>query len=402
MTEQDFLKAIHDDPDALEHYLVFADWLEEQGESKRAQLIRLEIDREKPTEDTAQKERLAAEATKLQGECAASWPAYQQWRKVFSFQWRRGLPSTAVPARPTRRRDQVKVSVLRSLPGFPYLTTLETNEVPAPALLAPLVERTSFHTLRFHYRSAISDDQVQTVGQLTQLRGLVLEDMPVTGAGLAHLEPLRQLRSLNLTHTQVGDAGISHLRGMSGLEELRLWDTPITDAGLEHLRDLRQLKVLDLAFTQVTDAGLEHLRGLQQLKVLNLSDTHVTAAGLEWLRGLSQLTSLNVNWTQIGTDPIDTLVQFQRLRTLKLAGVTAIDDTNVMRLAALPDLEELDLSETGVTRYRLHRLLAFPRLKRVRLRTSLGIVESAVEMREIETFLQDMREGNLLVDIDYE
>src|SRR5262245_42157480 len=41
-----FLEAILDDPDDLGHRLVYADWLDDQGDADRAEFIRLQITRE--------------------------------------------------------------------------------------------------------------------------------------------------------------------------------------------------------------------------------------------------------------------------------------------------------------------------------------------------------------------
>jgi uncharacterized protein (TIGR02996 family) len=46
MTERDFLRAIKARPDDDLLRRVFADWLEENGQPERAELIRLQLDRE--------------------------------------------------------------------------------------------------------------------------------------------------------------------------------------------------------------------------------------------------------------------------------------------------------------------------------------------------------------------
>jgi hypothetical protein len=78
-----------------------------------------------------------------------------------------------------------------------------------------------------------------------------------------------------------------------------------------------------------------------------------------------------------------------------------VTDTNVMRLAELPELRDLDLRQTGVTRYRLRRLLQFPRLKSVRVGASVAVY-SAGEGKEVEAFIEDLRAGGVLADVEYE
>ena len=67
--------------------------------------------------------------------------------------------------------------------------------------------------------------------------------------------------------SQMTDDGLQDLKELTQLKRLTLGDTKVTDAGLEALEGLAQLQVLWLDGTQITDAGLEHLEGLTQLQV---------------------------------------------------------------------------------------------------------------------------------------
>jgi Leucine Rich repeat len=101
-----------------------------------------------------------------------------------------------------------------------------------------------------------------------------------TDEKLEHLEALSQLRWLDLMETEVTDFGLEHLKGMTKLHTLNLAGANVTDAGLAHIRGLSQLESLDLDRTKVTDAGLQRIRGLTQLHTLSLRATKVTAAGV--------------------------------------------------------------------------------------------------------------------------
>jgi hypothetical protein len=106
----------------------------------------------------------------------------------------------------------------------------------------------------------------------------------VTDEGLERLKGLGQLRLLYLCGGRVTDGGLKHLKALGRLKMLGLGDTKITDAGLEHLKGLGQLQQLYLNDTRVTDAGLEHLKGLRQLRELDLSGTRVTDEGVKRLQ----------------------------------------------------------------------------------------------------------------------
>lgn len=99
--------------------------------------------------------------------------------------------------------------------------------------------------------------------------------------------------NLDLTASEITDDSLEHLRGLTQLKRLWLADTPTTDAGLHALQDMTQLEWLDLSRTQVTDAGLPLLRRMENLRSLWLTGTQVTDAGVEQLRQmLPQVTVL--------------------------------------------------------------------------------------------------------------
>jgi hypothetical protein len=87
-----------------------------------------------------------------------------------------------------------------------------------------------------------------------------LNDTPVTDADLESLGQLAQLKSLYLGRTNITDAGLAHLQHLTPLQTLGLNNTAITDKGLEHLQGLKQLKTLNLHETAATSAGVAALQ----------------------------------------------------------------------------------------------------------------------------------------------
>ena len=59
----------------------------------------------------------------------------------------------------------------------------------------------------------------------------------MTDEGLEALGQLRQLRWLELVNTRVTDAGLMHLKGCAGLQRVKLHGTKVTPAGVKELRD---------------------------------------------------------------------------------------------------------------------------------------------------------------------
>src|SRR5262245_27543001 len=64
---------------------------------------------------------------------------------------------------------------------------------------------------------------------------------------LQYLDGLPQLRTLLLSGTQASDDGMRHLAGLKNLEYLFMWDVVnITDAGVAYLRGLKNLHYIHL------------------------------------------------------------------------------------------------------------------------------------------------------------
>jgi len=80
------------------------------------------------------------------------------------------------------------------------------------------------------------------------------------------------------------DAELGHLKGLSNLEGLSLWRIGVTGTGFSHLKWLTGLQSLHLYNTQITDAGPVQPKGMTELQQLVLTDTQVTCAGVADLK----------------------------------------------------------------------------------------------------------------------
>jgi hypothetical protein len=70
---------------------------------------------------------------------------------------------------------------------------------------------------------------------MKNLESLMMQDTPITDAGLVHLRGLTSLRELHVQNTAVGDKGLIHLEGLSNLKDLQIWNTQVTEEGLQQL-----------------------------------------------------------------------------------------------------------------------------------------------------------------------
>ena len=85
--------------------------------------------------------------------------------------------------------------------------------------------------------TALQDQWLAHVGQLTNLTRLRIDQTPITDAGIKHLVSLKNLEYLNVYGTQLTDAAVEDLRQLSGLKKLYIWQTNITDEGVADIAD---------------------------------------------------------------------------------------------------------------------------------------------------------------------
>jgi uncharacterized protein (TIGR02996 family) len=290
MTERDFLDAIDDDPGADDTYLVYADWLEEQGQADRARLIRADL-----------KEPYSREANSLRTRCKKSWPALKRWEKAFDVRWERGLPCTL-----SAREKPPSERALRALPEFPWVTRLDVRQRPDAGLVSLLRERTRLHVLSFQDwgTDQLGDDGLGEVVQMAPWRGLGLCHAGLTDAGLAHLAPLTQLRMLNVSSNE-----------------------DVTDAGVALLKDLRELRELDVSYLDnVTVACLDVVLGFPELRRLYLGGIGaIDDSNVGRLSALKHLRELDLARTGATRYWMLRLLKCPSLKRLHLEGAMAIE-----------------------------------------------------------------------------
>jgi hypothetical protein len=158
-----------------------------------------------------------------------------------------------------------------------------------------------FHAVTaVHFRfpmAVASDESIEPIRGLAQLKYLYVSGPGVGDAALAVLEGTPRLESLHLPNTRVSDEGLASCGRLSRLQFLDLTGTHVGDEGLSRIRGLCRIEHLSLDGTRVGNAGLAHIGGLPQLRKLSLLGTQVDDAGLIHLRGLSGLRMLRVGRT---------------------------------------------------------------------------------------------------------
>jgi uncharacterized protein (TIGR02996 family) len=228
-----FLRAIAAAPDDDTPRLVFADWLDENGNPPRAEFIRVEIELTRTPPGDPRRGPLFERRAALYRTHADRWFALFQG-KATAWATERGFV-TAVTAGP--------VEFLKHAGdwfGTQPVTRLKLSGVWSG----------------YGADRACHAREVFTSPHLAPLTHLDLEFAGVNSAGvywLAHNAGLVNLRELVLRQNVVTDDGAATLAGMAGL------------AGLESL---------DLAMNRLTDAGARHL--IASPRLTNLRELRIT------------------------------------------------------------------------------------------------------------------------------
>ncbi len=151
-------------------------------------------------------------------------------------------------------------------------------------------------------------------------------------------------------HKNPGRVPIEELRGLTKLKELSLAPSSVDDAAFAHLSGLKNLESLSVTYylRDFNGTGLGYIS--ENLRSLSVNGATLTAEGLAYLPRFRKLERLAISGTAVGADANKTL-----------------QDQMLQGLAALPNLESLDLTKTILDGSFLAYLPANSKLKRLEL-----------------------------------
>jgi uncharacterized protein (TIGR02996 family) len=324
-----FLAAIIADPDSDVPRLVFADWLEEHGDTERAEFIRLQCSLERDVLSREETLRVTARVNELIGQHKPSWripkiPGSQTFQRGFV--------------------DQLHISAADLLQYHEVIerTTpiIELRLSAAEQYTNQLAELPILRRLRrLEIRNENIGPRLRDLCRpnvLPELRSLVLRNNRLWSEYVTTLSELAKhlpkLERLDLSGNPMGDEGMQALAGsenLAGLRELVLQSDDVDQlytihepgaAALAKSRTLTQLQALYLGGQNIGDLGcrsLIHSPNFRELKVLDVSQNNLTGVG--WIADFVRSS------------------QFGGLRYLNLAR-NPFDSTVVLNLRELPQL----------------------------------------------------------------
>jgi uncharacterized protein (TIGR02996 family) len=409
-----FWKSICAEPDEDVHRLVYADWLQEQGESARAEFIRVQCELARlPIDDDRRVELEVRERSLLQEHRPAWLEELPKWVPRDFVTFRRGFPWSlhCTPAAFLRNAPAVgKRTVLQEV-SFVKLTPADAERIAALplgasvrslrntggtfAVLRPLL--TAFSGLRALalYGPCFDDGDpvarltdllaIPSVRRLTQLK-LLFRSRDEREASLAihsvAATPFTEMKALSLQlEGPAPEALAALLRApfVRGLETLVLFGDMVNASALEVLaaaETLTGLRCLDLSLPErgsgfAALARSPHLRKLADLSIIGFDeacDRALASSSLtDRLRYLEVWSPDMAEGEKAMARAVRHLVESGRLARLAYLRVIGGDftDADWLALAAgpyLPALVHLDLGIARLTESALAGLARSPQL----------------------------------------
>jgi uncharacterized protein (TIGR02996 family) len=326
------LEMVEEYPDDETSRQVLADWLEDQGQGERAELIHVQCalaHSDLPEEERARLEQREQDLLAwlrdhwllpLFGP-GAEWQFERGLLRRVRLGWRTFLDKgrELIEAAWVRRFDLVGE---RREEG----ESVDLAELAA----SPLLVRVRSLTLPEH---ALTPEQVEVLAASPWLAGLQHLDLSEDAVGIAEpaflagLHRLKGLRILRLAGNALGDAGLRVLLqgGFGNLRELDLSHNSITDQGLSSLAAaplLANLEVLNLSRNLIGDEGVRALvraGNLASLRGLDLAGNFIGDAGMSALAScpaLAALTGIDLEGNPFGRRGALALEHSQYLRHL--------------------------------------------------------------------------------------
>ncbi|HLX90982.1 MAG TPA: c-type cytochrome domain-containing protein [Puia sp.] len=142
----------------------------------------------------------------------------------------------------------------------------------------------------------VTDNDLQNIGQLTNLRDLNLSFSKITGSGLATLSNLSHLKTISLTNTKVKKDDILQIAPLKELRHVYLWNTNI------HIADAQSIKKRYPALEIETGPGTDTM----YLKInppIILSNEPVIVDTPVQLRMKHFVPGVSIHYTLDGSEP---------------------------------------------------------------------------------------------------
>jgi serine/threonine-protein kinase len=215
----------------------------------------------------------------------------------------------------------------------------------------------------------ITSQSVYYISLQKSLKRLHLEKCKIYDNDLTFLPKMEKLDHLYLDGTKVTDEGLTYIAKMPTLNRLALSFTKVSDKGVERLAKTK-LKWIDLSDTKISGAAMSSLGQMERLEHVTLEDYYPRGGkNLAALAGAKSLQYLNLRGGAITVEDLSEVSTIGSLTTLVLSKCS-IEDGALAKLEKLDKLTELVLSECAISRSQWSEIAKLKSLKTLDLSTS--------------------------------
>lgn len=228
-----------------------------------------------------------------------------------------------------------------------HVTTLESLHVISTkfndAWMPHVAKLTGLKTLRFTNNGRLTDAGMLRLAGLKNLEQFSFVGTAITGRAYAEFDGFTKLVRVSHRGSRIDDEGLRQLcEHLPNLESISLAHAEFTDAGAAHLAKLKKLKGLEIGTRRATPAALKHLQALP-LEYLQLGEGFDRSESLPIIRDITTLKRLTLTNCQATTDDdLAQLAAMKQLESLELGSLPLSDD-RVARLRGFGFLTELKL-----------------------------------------------------------
>lgn len=372
MTDENaLLSAIADTPDEDTPRLVYADWLDENGQPDRAEFIRVQCQFAQLPKGDPYRGELHERQSQLLATHRRGWlPERWSFLPYPPEKWQRGFVS-----------------------GVDKQGGRVTREDGASLAAIPTIESLAFSA------TGLNDEEFRYLPVLPNLREFALwGSEELTSVSFSLMSRWQTLRHLQLLSSGLDDDCLEYIAALQGLVSLDVldgWETEVlSDAGLTHIAALTNLRDFHLSAPYVTGSGLEVLHGLPLLRKLSIGGCRLTEDAIAPVVGCCQLEELDLNHSENRGIGDQLLAALPRLPSLRRLSVIRRDVTasGFRALGQLSRLEELTVGGQAFGDGELESLLNLPQLRRLQLHSCL-VTQVGLRALELLPSLRDLTLG---------
>lgn len=250
---------------------------------------------------------------------------------------------------------------------------------------------------------SVSDKSLLLVNNTVSINGIGIHSAKfVTPLGLGFLRECKTMQRFHCFELVASDMEVYQLvENSAGLRTLECSLTPVGDGLCEKLAEThRQLRAIRLLGCRITDKSaksfaklpqLEHLvvgisplgdefaMGLKgaSIKILSITDSEITDEGIAHLAELPNLTELNLGSTRLTRRAATKLATLKSLKVLSIHG-PGIDDDFIIDFARTATISDLSLNGSKVSARSLEALSKNKSLKRLSIMDVATISDSQI------------------------